>query len=303
MNIQIEKRHKIAAFWLKLPLVVRATVGGFMVFMILQTGCYSLMMANLATTPNIPWFVPLSLLYLWAAFHFFNGRWGSAVSKLARCDSMRARRLTRQEWPLALVAAAVVVVFIISATLLLYRLIEIPIDEEFFGDLPWWTYYSAIVMVALIAGVSEEAGFRGYLQAPLEKKYGSVVAISISSVAFWLAHLNHASGMARFIPLVVMGAVLALLARSTRSIVPAIIAHASADATIFVCGSLEVGPAEIWNPVQVSETGLDTLFWADLIAVAVSSLALIWLFRRLNEMTKHSASRANHHSATTARPQ
>lgn len=285
-NGQADQPNKIVAFWLKIPVLVRAIVGGMVVFLTLQFGANALMFANLTMTPNIPWSTPLGVLYLWVVFQFFNGRWGSAATAEARRGSLRARRLTRQEWLPAGVATALVVVFIIFATLLMYRLIEIPADEDMFPDLPWWTYYSALLLVSLVAGVSEEAGFRGYMQAPLEKKYGTAIAIAISSLMFWVAHLNHASGMARFVPLVIMGASLALLARSARSIVPAIIAHASADAIIFICGSLEIGPREIWYPVQISETGLDTLFWVTVVGVAGSSSILFVLFRRLNRMTQ-----------------
>ena len=153
-------------------------------------------------------------------------------------------------------------------------------------DMPWWSLYSILLMVSIVAGVSEEAGFRGYMQGPLERRYGPVIAITLSSVMFWVVHLNHASGFARFVPLVIMGAALALLTRTARSILPAIIAHASADAIIFICGTLEVGPREIWYPELIRETGLDTLFWVDSVAVIVSGLALVFLFRRLENVTR-----------------
>ena len=46
-------------------------------------------------------------------------------------------------------------------------------------------------------GVSEEAGFRGYMQGPLMRRYGPVVAVLVVSVVFWVAHFNHPSGIAR----------------------------------------------------------------------------------------------------------
>ena len=279
------KPSRLATLWLRLPLLVRTVVGGLAVFFALQIGWNGLMITNLMTSPNIPWSMPLALVYLWVVFQFFNGRWGSRSTAEARRNSMRARRLSRQEWGPAAVAVGLVVIFIIAATLFTYRLIEIPADEYELPDMPWWTLYATLLMVAIVAGVSEEAGFRGYMQGPLEKRYGPVVAIALSSFMFWLAHLNHASGFARFVPLMIMGTVLALLTRSSRSIVPAIIAHATADATIFICGTLELGPRGIWYPEQLSETGLDTLFWVDLVVVAVTGLVLFYLFRHLRTMT------------------
>jgi membrane protease YdiL (CAAX protease family) len=269
--------------WLRLPLLVRTIVGGLAVFFALQIGWNGMMIANLMTSPNIPWSMPLAAVYLWVVFQFFNGRWGSVGTAEARRNSMGARRLSRQEWTTASVATGLVTVFIIAATLLTYRMIEIPVDDYPLPEMPWWTLYSTLLMVAIVAGVSEEAGFRGYMMGPLEKRYGPMVAITISSFMFWIAHLNHASGFARFVPLMIMGTALALLTRSARSIIPAIIAHASADAIIFICGTLELGPRGIWYPEQLSETGLDTLFWADLVVVVVSGMALFFLLRRMSQ--------------------
>jgi len=244
-------QHKpIVNLWLRLPLLVRTVVGGVAVFMALQLGWGAFLIANLSFLPNVPWSAPLTLLYLWVVFQFFNGRWGSQNTSQMRRNSMRARGLSAKEWPPALLGSLSVVVFIIAATLLMYRLIEIPADDAALPELPWWTYYTILVMVSVVAGVSEEAGFRGYMQSPLESRYGTVFAIAVSSLMFWVVHLNHNSGFARFVPLVIMGAALAILARGARSIWPAIIAHAAADATIFVCGTLELGPREIWYPEQ-----------------------------------------------------
>ncbi|MFT5233624.1 MAG: membrane protease YdiL (CAAX protease family) [Candidatus Krumholzibacteriia bacterium] len=269
-----EQHNPLVNAWLRLPLLVRAVVGGSAVFMALQIGWNIFMIANLSFFPNVPWSAPMTLLYLWVVFQFFNGRWGSQNTSLMRRNSMRARWLSAKEWPPALLGSLSVVVFIIAATLLMYRLIEIPADETVLPELPWWTLGTILVMISVVAGVSEEAGFRGYMQSPLESRYGTVFAIVVSSIMFWVVHLNHNSGFARFVPLVIMGATLAILTRGARSIWPAIIAHASADAIIFVCAAFEFGPHEIWYPEQISETGLDPLFWSALGAAAVSSVSI-----------------------------
>ena len=58
------------------------------------------------------------------------------------------------------------------------------------GDLPTWLLWFAAIASALIAGVSEEVGFRGYMQVPLEAKYKPWVVYIIVPVAFVLFHLN-----------------------------------------------------------------------------------------------------------------
>lgn len=45
-------------------------------------------------------------------------------------------------------------------------------------------------MGAPVAGIVEEAAFRGYMQAPIERRDGLVVAILITGSMFALAHLD-----------------------------------------------------------------------------------------------------------------
>ena len=47
-----------------------------------------------------------------------------------------------------------------------------------------------ILVVSLVAGICEEIGFRGYMQTPLEQKYGPVAGISITSLVFVVVHLH-----------------------------------------------------------------------------------------------------------------
>ena len=70
--------------------------------------------------------------------------------------------------------------FIIATTIMSYRLVVIPSEEMLIDDLPWWSVYSILILISVVAGVAEESGFRGYMQAPLEKRYGPVVAIGPS---------------------------------------------------------------------------------------------------------------------------
>ena len=77
-------------------------------------------------------------------------------------------------------------------------------------------------MLSINAGVSEEAGFRGYLQGGLERRYGPVVAIVATSILFWLAHFNHPSGPARVVLLIGYGLALGALTWAVQSIWPAL---------------------------------------------------------------------------------
>jgi membrane protease YdiL (CAAX protease family) len=280
---------KISNLWRRVPLLVRSIVNGFVVFGIFQAGAGALFVINLEVLPQVPWSLPLGLVYLWLVFQFFNGRWGTAGSSEARRQSMRARRLGPGERLPAFGAGLAVMLFFIATTIMSYRLVVIPGDELPIDGLPWWTVYSILILISVVAGVGEECGFRGYMQAPLEKRYGPVVAICVCAIFFWLAHLNHANGVPRIFALFLMGASLGVLAWSTRSVYPAIIAHASADTIVFSGSVSGIGPDYLWEPRQLRETGLDGFFWVVLATIIVTALVGGLLIRKLRRITAEDA--------------
>ena len=46
-------------------------------------------------------------------------------------------------------------------------------------------------MASIVAGVVEEASFRGYMQGPIERRHGPVVAILVTGSVFGFAHFTH----------------------------------------------------------------------------------------------------------------
>jgi len=277
---------RIIGLWQRLPVILRATIGGLFVFFVFQTGSTLIFIANMSLSPSIPWLLPVGLTYLWVMFQFFNGQWGFRSTAIARRESMRARRLDRAEWAVALGAAFPVMIFFIAVTMISYRLVVVPSEELPMPDMPWWSTYSVLLMISIVAGVSEEVGFRGYIQSPLEKRYGPVIAICVASALFWIAHLNHANGVPRVGALFIMGASLGTLAWCARSIWPAIIAHATADTLIFMGSVSSIGPDYIWEPVPLKESGVDGFFWIVILLVVLSGIAAFVMLRRLAAMTR-----------------
>lgn len=251
----------------------------------MSIGYNAMILPNISLSPSIPWSVPLGLLYIWLVFKYFNGKGKPASTSVARSEGMRARRLSGEEWKATIIPMMSVMVFFIAVTFISYRLIEIPADDMTLPDMPWWTLYSALIMISIVAGVSEEAGFRGYMQGPLEKRYGPVFAIGVAAVFFWLAHLNHASGVARAPALIVMGASLGALTYCARSVVPAIITHATADTIVFTGSTADRFLHELWFPVLLKESGVDTLFVVVSAVVVVSSLVMVITLKKLRSVT------------------
>lgn len=78
-----------------------------------------------------------------------------------------------------------------------------------------------IVVTAVVAPFCEEIYFRGFLYSAFKKNFGVPLGIFLSSLLFALAHLELYS----FIPIMVIGVLLAYIFERTRSIFTVIILH------------------------------------------------------------------------------
>src|SRR5437763_1000232 len=58
------------------------------------------------------------------------------------------------------------------------------------SHVPAVTVWSLLLMAAPVAGIVEEAAFRGYMQGPLERRFGLSVAILVTGTMFAVAHLD-----------------------------------------------------------------------------------------------------------------
>jgi membrane protease YdiL (CAAX protease family) len=246
--------------WNRVPLAIRAVLSGLFVFLVLQNGWLALFVVNSRVWPTAPWSVPIGLLWLWVFFQYFNGRWWPSSTRAARREAMRAPRLNARQWAWALAFIPVFLVFLTAVVNVVYRFIVIPEDTYDLSMFPWWSLYPCLVMVSINAGVSEEAGFRGYMQRGLEQRFGPVAAIGVTSLIFWLVHLNHASGGARMILLLGMSVALGALTYCVGSIRPAIVAHATLDTIFFVTGASGTAPWFFEQPPQIADTGVDAAF-------------------------------------------
>lgn len=278
------RRSALLRLWLGLPEALRAIVSGFLVFFVLQNGWLGFFLLNLKVLPEVPWSVPVGLLWLWIWFGWFNGRWAPASTREMRRRAMRAPRLGRRQWLWALAFVPVFLVGLIAVIQLFYRFVVIPEDDFDLSMLPWWTLYPSLVMLSVNAGVSEEAGFRGYLQGGLERRYGPTVAILATSLIFWLAHLNHASGPARFVQLMAMSIGLGALAYCAGSIWPSVVAHATVDTIFFLTAASGVAPWFIQHPPPFAETGVDATFVAFSAILLLSIVAGAGILRRLVDL-------------------
>ena len=215
--------------WDRLPLVARAVLAGFLVSSV-GVSLWSVMLAVLpGAWPVLP-MIPM----LWLFWKFFSGGFSSGKGSNIRKESFRLTKLRPETWKWGLAAAALFVIVVQASFVVTFRLVEFPTakftaDYKQLDAFPLWQAFAIIVMSSIVAAVAEEAGFRGYMQAPLEKKYGATIAIVITSFIFTAIHLSHSWAPPIWPHIFFASVLLGILAYRTGSLIPGIIGHAILD--------------------------------------------------------------------------
>ena len=177
-----------------------------------------------------------------------------------------------------------------AAMMLGFRLSDLPADalNALPPDLrlPWWTAISALLMLAVVAGVTEEVGVRGYLQGSVEDAGFPIFAVIYSSVVFTLLHANKAWFVEQAVPMFLAATWYGYLTLRTQSIYPMILIHTALDAILFL--RFTMLRADL--PSSVHETGYSTAFWLNLLAVAVLGPLAFTLTSRIPSHTRSGRS-------------
>ena len=141
-----------------------------------------------------------------------------------------------------------------------------------------------MIMNAIVAGVAEEAAYRGYMQGMLERYFRATVAVALVTIVFTGLHLlGGTKTLPLAIPVCATSIVLGALTAITQSIIPAIVVHVLADTVTlpFEWGLLG------WPPVGRFQTsGIDSLFIAAAAVVILGSVATIAVFLRLHKIVQ-----------------
>lgn len=188
---------------------------------------------NLRFFPSLPWAVVPMALYLWGYWRFIGGRIGSDPSAEFRRENLRANPVPPDAWPIAIVTGLLGFGALLSLVAVMARLVAMPQGAPISAPtgMPMPTVVLLLIMASIVAGVTEEAGFRGYMQGPIERRYGLAVAILVNGSMFGLLHFaNHPGAVVAMLPYyIAVAAVYGGITWATNSILPAVFLHAGGD--------------------------------------------------------------------------
>ncbi|MGD0733659.1 MAG: type II CAAX endopeptidase family protein [Terracidiphilus sp.] len=277
--------------WFRLPLILRAVVSGILIALV-AANVWPLLLHLGVPLAAISEAAFLTLYVWWAA-----GAGFPRSTQTARAESFRSGPLSRDQWFWGVIAAIFFAVTIHTAMVVLFRLVPFPTAEFRHGyDLSYIPTlplrWLAVVVSAVSAGVCEETGFRGYMQRPLEIRYGATPAILISSFLFMSVHLTKSWSTVGMVPIVFgAGLMLGMLARSSQSLIPCIIGHTLMDIGLFAYWWS--GTAGTFTALPIGQTGLDPAFFIACVALVASLALVLFSISRLSAIAKHPAAQAN----------
>src|ERR1700722_4793791 len=268
--------NSVSGWWNRLPLVLRAVLTGFLVSSV-GISLWSLMLTILpGAWPILP-----MIAMLWLFWKFFSGGFNSGKGSNIPKKKLRLTKLHPPPRKWGLIAAALFVIIVQASFVVTFRLVDFPTakftaDYKQLDTFPPWQAWALLVMGSIVAGICEETGFRGYLQAPLEKKYGPLTAIAITSFVFMLVHLSHSWAYPILPHIFFASVLLGLLAYHTGSLIPGIIGHAILDVFDYSVWWTDLTGG--FQKQTIFKTGIDLHF---VIWVLIFAAALFGFFKVL----------------------
>jgi membrane protease YdiL (CAAX protease family) len=274
-----------AGLWKGTLLIARAVLAGFLITALAGGLWTTLVMANLGTVPTLPWAVPVMAVVLWLLWQYLSGKGWPRRLAATRQRYLRANHVPVTVWKWALFAGVSAVVSLAGLWIVVGQLVTMPPNQlPDMSPYPAYVGWLMVIMASLVAPISEEAGFRGYTQVPLEKRYGPVIAILISSLAFTLVHFTHGLFLPKLFLYFMFGVNWGVSARLTNSILPGIVTHIIADLILF----LLVWPQDAGR-ILVWEGGADLWFWIHVVQVLVFGSLAVFGFCKLARLVPRTS--------------
>ena len=235
---------------------------------------------NLRVGTTVPWAIVPMTIYLWAYWRFIGGQSSASSAAAHRRMNLRANRVSARVWGASLAAGVLGFVALLALLAVAARLVRLPSSAPITTppEMPIVTAFLLLAMQSIVAGVTEESAFRGYMQSMIEREFGVTIAIIVSGTLFGLLHFsNHPSDVLLMLPYyVAVSAVYGGLTWAADSILPALVLHAVGDTVVLTRWWLTGLPE--WQvtataPPLVQDSGIDVSFL--LAAIAFVLLAFL----------------------------
>lgn len=281
----------VLSLWRRLPVLVRAVLTGGALAVVGTTPWAILVALNSRHWPAVPWAVPPTALYLWLFWRYVRGEgWPGSTSEARRVNG-RANPLPGEVWGAALFAGGLGLVALVLFQTVMNRLVTLPAQPaDDLRQVPAMTLIPWLLMSAAVAGIVEESSFRGYMQGPIERRHGSLIAILVTGSLFGLAHFTHPETTLALMPFYMGAAVIyGALAHLTNSILPGVVLHAGGN--VFSAIGLIAGGRAEWQASSsptplVWETGADAGFWISCVATLVVGAAAVGAYAALARVAR-----------------
>lgn len=266
---------RLICYWNRLPVVVRAVLGGFILSAAGTAPWAILVSANFRYRSDVPWAVAPAALYLWAFWRFASGAGWPKSTAEARRILCRANSPPAEVWGMALIAGVLGLTAVVLLQGVMARLVTLP-QQHNVGALhfPFVSLLSWVLMGSMVAGVVEETSFRGYMQGPIERRHGPFGAILLTGFLFGLAHFTHPEvGLSLMPYYMAVAAVYGTLAYLTNSIFPGMVLHAGGNIlsalALFGQGRSE-WQASADRTRLIWDGGPDASFWIAVVAFLIA---------------------------------
>jgi membrane protease YdiL (CAAX protease family) len=263
--------------------IVQAIGGGMLVMLAGTLPRNALFAANLRHFGGVPWAVPVIAVYLWAFWQYLDGAGPPDSTRATRRVRLRANRISLREWAWALLSGGFAIAGLIVALRLVNRLVVLPLQElPDLSGVSKLTLWSLLLISAPVAGLVEEGAFRGYMQQPLETRYGPAIAILMTGTMFAVAHLDFTLVLWPYY--LAVAAIYGTTTFLTNSVWPAVVLHTAGN--LFSNTNLLLNGQAEWQASSsasglVWATGIDRAFVLASLALIALAVASLWSYRRL----------------------
>ncbi len=293
------------SLWQRLPVIVRAVLAGSVVAAAGILPWSFFVTWNQRVLMSVPWAIVPTALYLWLFWQYLQGAGWPRSTAVARRASLRANRLSSDVWGMAVFAGVLGLAALLPLLGVLSRLVRLPAEAQSITlppQMPFLTVFLLLVTASVVAGVVEEAAFRGYMQGAIERRHGPVVAILATGALFGFGHFaHHPESVLSMMPFyVAVAAIYGGLAYATNSILPGLVLHAGGD--VFSLTRLWTTGQPEWQtsatpPPLIWKTGADAAFWGYLAAFIVVGAAAVWAYATLASVARLEPSAEAHRDA------